>query len=367
MHCAVASLAMILFVGQLSGPGKYDREHNGVIGQVRSIRQEWSFISREGDKLVEGKRALRESTTYDHEGRLIQQTSYIDGKVISKAVYTYDAEGGRTKILQDKPLPVPDRNQSDSTRSVADPIRTRQFREVFKYDSNGDRTEETLFGPDGKVASRTAFKYDPERKTVEITEYHQNDAIKSRCVETLGEKRERVSRVCYDASSAPTTRQTWIYDFDAHGNWTRSLSTVRGSGITPETESKLVVYRTITYFSANTSGAADVPDVSTDEWWVPKVPSDPIRMSGGVLQGKVTKKVAPMYPYVARAAGVSGAVVVEVTVDEKGNVIKAEPVSGPLELQAAAVAAVREWKFARTELSGVPVKVIGRITFNFTL
>ena len=75
----------------------------------------------------------------------------------------------------------------------------------------------------------------------------------------------------------------------------------------------------------------------------------------------------PRYPPEARAARISGAVVLEVTVSEQGHVIKAEPVSGPPELVDAALAAVREWKFIRTELSGVPVKVIGTITFNFTL
>jgi outer membrane biosynthesis protein TonB len=34
-------------------------------------------------------------------------------------------------------------------------------------------------------------------------------------------------------------------------------------------------------------------------------------------------------------------------------------------LAAAAVAAARQWKFSILKLSGEPVKVIGRIRFNF--
>jgi TonB family protein len=92
-----------------------------------------------------------------------------------------------------------------------------------------------------------------------------------------------------------------------------------------------------------------------------------IRKSGGVLQGSATKRVEPAYPPLAKAAQVSGAVVVEVTIDEEGNVISARPISGHPLLKDASVAAARGWTFAPTMLEGVPVKVIGTITFNFNL
>jgi TonB family protein len=92
-----------------------------------------------------------------------------------------------------------------------------------------------------------------------------------------------------------------------------------------------------------------------------------IRKSGGVLQGSATKRVQPTYPPLAKAARVSGSVVVEVTVDEEGRVIAARAISGHPLLKDAAVAAARGWTFASTMLQGVPVKVIGTITFNFHL
>jgi len=90
-----------------------------------------------------------------------------------------------------------------------------------------------------------------------------------------------------------------------------------------------------------------------------------IRKSGGVLQGQAVRRVEPIYPPPARE--VSGAVVVEVTIDEEGYVISATPVSGHPLLKEAAAAAARGWKFQPTKLQGVPVKVIGTITFNFQM
>jgi len=96
---------------------------------------------------------------------------------------------------------------------------------------------------------------------------------------------------------------------------------------------------------------------------IPKV----IRKSGGVLQGSAKRRVEPSYPPLAKAAHVTGAVLVEITIDENGNVISASALSGHPLLKDAAVSAARGWKFAPTQLSGVPVKVIGTITFNFQM
>jgi TonB family protein len=92
-----------------------------------------------------------------------------------------------------------------------------------------------------------------------------------------------------------------------------------------------------------------------------------IRKSGGVLQASATQRVEPVYPPLAKAAHVSGAVVVEVTIDESGTVQSARAISGHPLLKDAAVQAAQGWKFQPTSLSGTPVKVIGTITFNFQM
>jgi protein TonB len=92
-----------------------------------------------------------------------------------------------------------------------------------------------------------------------------------------------------------------------------------------------------------------------------------VRKSGGVLAGEATKRVEPTYPPLAKAARVSGAVVVEVIINEDGGVVSARAVSGHPLLRDPAVNAARGWRFKPTLLSGQPVKVVGTITFNFSL
>lgn len=68
----------------------------------------------------------------------------------------------------------------------------------------------------------------------------------------------------------------------------------------------------------------------------------------------------------AKAVRASGTVTVQITVDEKGNVTSATPVSGYPLLRPSALLAAYETEFEPTVLSGKAVKVTGMLTFNFT-
>ena len=88
-------------------------------------------------------------------------------------------------------------------------------------------------------------------------------------------------------------------------------------------------------------------------------------ISGGVLNGKATSLPKPPYPPAARAVRASGAVTVQVMIDETGRVLSATAVSGHPLLRNAAEQAARGARFSPTLLGGEPVKVSGVIVYNF--
>jgi TonB family protein len=90
-------------------------------------------------------------------------------------------------------------------------------------------------------------------------------------------------------------------------------------------------------------------------------------VSGGVLNGKATYKPTPLYSGQAKAAKASGTVVVQVVVNEEGNVESAQAVSGHPLLWETAVEAAKKAKFPPTFLQGQPAKVNGVLTYNFVL
>ncbi len=116
------------------------------------------------------------------------------------------------------------------------------------------------------------------------------------------------------------------------------------------------------------TGEGDAPEIQIKTPTPTPKPTEkpvPKTISGGVVNGKAVNLVKPPYPAAARAVQASGAVNVQVTIDERGNVISASAVSGHPLLRASAVQAARASKFSPTQLSGQPVKVTGVIVYNF--
>ena len=86
-----------------------------------------------------------------------------------------------------------------------------------------------------------------------------------------------------------------------------------------------------------------------------------------MVQGKALRRVTPIYPPFAKAARVSGAVQVQVVINEQGEVTEAEAVSGHPMLHLPSLRAARQWAFAPSLLEDRPVKVQSVLPFNFTL
>ena len=81
---------------------------------------------------------------------------------------------------------------------------------------------------------------------------------------------------------------------------------------------------------------------------------------------KATVLTKPAYPAAAKAVKATGAINVQVTIDENGNVVAAKAVDGNTLLQQAAEAAAKKSKFAVTKGSLQIVKITGVLIYNFT-
>ena len=82
----------------------------------------------------------------------------------------------------------------------------------------------------------------------------------------------------------------------------------------------------------------------------------------------VTKSATPKYPDMARKAEVEGTVVVMVTIDEAGNVMRAWVAESSADiLNESAIAAAYKFKFTPAKQRDVPVKATISIPFRFSL
>ena len=90
-------------------------------------------------------------------------------------------------------------------------------------------------------------------------------------------------------------------------------------------------------------------------------------VSSGVMAGKILTKTVPSYPAIARAAHVSGAVVLHASISKTGAIKGLTVVSGPEMLRAAAVEAVKSWRYMPYLLNGEATEVETTVTVNFNL
>jgi protein TonB len=75
----------------------------------------------------------------------------------------------------------------------------------------------------------------------------------------------------------------------------------------------------------------------------------------------------PVYPPIAKAARVSGTVVLQALIGKDGGIESLHVVSGPAMLQQAALDAVKSWVYRPYLLNGKPVEVETTVNVIFTL
>jgi TonB family protein len=113
---------------------------------------------------------------------------------------------------------------------------------------------------------------------------------------------------------------------------------------------------------ASAQGAAGPASASE----VTATASERVRISPETTQA-VRHPVTPNYPLLARQMKVQGAVILQALIARDGNIQDLRVMSGPSILSAAAMEAVRQWRFKPYYQEGQPVETKARITVNFTI
>lgn len=92
-----------------------------------------------------------------------------------------------------------------------------------------------------------------------------------------------------------------------------------------------------------------------------------VRVGGAIARPERVHYVPPIYPAIARAAGIEGTVILEAVIGTDGAVREVRALRPAPVLEAAAVEAVQQWLFTPTRLNGEPVPVVMTVTVTFTL
>lgn len=364
MPTIVAATILAFLMQSVAEPKKTDRDYDNLMGRVSIVQTDRERIVQSGSDKGKVIRERARVAYYDRNGWLIEELSFgFEDCTLSRHLFRFDGPDKRTEtVYWGKGVGDTNATPSPSPASAG-------FKQVFTFESGGNRSEVTDYDPFGKLLSKTRYKYDDRGRVKETTS--DFGSTRSQCsfkYDQLGFVEEESCRRTGGLESAE--KSSYKYEIDSVGNWIKrtgdSATSYNGK---PSTHDLPVTYRTIEYYPAEMNSASGSLGASGDilNRLALKPCSGPlvIRKSGGVLQESATKRITPTYPPAALAQGVAGSVLVELTTDEIGKVISTRTISGPAELRGAAEDAAKGWEFAPTYLSKVPVKVIGTITFKF--
>jgi protein TonB len=95
-------------------------------------------------------------------------------------------------------------------------------------------------------------------------------------------------------------------------------------------------------------------------------PEEPLRVGGEVVRPEVLKRVQPdLSKLQNRRIRLPGTPIYEVTITAKGDVANVRVIrSNNLDIDAAVIAALRQWKFRPATRNGKPVAVYYTLTVN---
>jgi protein TonB len=101
----------------------------------------------------------------------------------------------------------------------------------------------------------------------------------------------------------------------------------------------------------------------------PPAPAPPkrIRVSTGVQEAKLSRRIIPVYPPIAKQARIQGTVQLEAIIAQDGSIQNLKVVSGHPLLAQSALNAVSQWRYEPTLLNNEPVEVVTIINVVFKL
>ena len=99
----------------------------------------------------------------------------------------------------------------------------------------------------------------------------------------------------------------------------------------------------------------------------PVAPNVPVRLYRGTVAPQKITDVRPVYPSLAQTAHVKDMVILEAVIDARGYVTSVQVLRSVPLLDAAAVDAVRQWRYTPALLNGQPVPVVVTVTVNFSM
>jgi hypothetical protein len=227
-----------------------DLEHDGFVGSVKKVFEQWSPVTNSWEDIRPGTRCRKATRIYDAAGRLVQSSVY-PGSCGSDEIrdhFTYDKGGNRIRRSEEilgkgSNPPPPQMAPPGASQEQGEP------KDVFKYDSHGRLAEIATQQPSGKIIFKVIHSYDEQGRLVETKRLDSNGSLWTRYTYSYGgHSRFPSASVNYDSADKVRSRVSYSdYSLNSQGDWVKRKETEQDDDGTVRVA---IIYRTIEYHKA---------------------------------------------------------------------------------------------------------------------
>lgn len=193
------SACLLLAAAAAAAQKQTDREHQGLLGPVKSVETYVVNYTLRGGKTVRGARVPWQKAVYAGDGRLTESVTHDPrGGVLERLVYTFDESNRPTGY--------------EEYASAVDRTLTAARRHVYEVDAAGRRTEYRVYETDGSPAGRFTYKYDGGGNLAEEAYYYHTGKLGGRTVYAYDAGGRRVAQTTFDGEGNVAWKAVWSYD-----------------------------------------------------------------------------------------------------------------------------------------------------------
>lgn|SRR5262245_10254978 len=231
-----------------------DREQEGFRGPVMKVFEEW-FPQTEESNTPIGARCPRETKTYDQQGRLTSDVLYPgvcgeDGEI--REDYSYDKDGNRIERYDDSKASVisvsPPKPPTPSAGGNQNGSYT--FKHVFKYDSKGRMSEESVYPSSGKLKYKLVYKYDSQNRMIEYKSVDPDGSVSGKLTYIYNsDERFPSGSISIGSDGKPYAKDTYsAYELNSRGDWIKRREIQEHPDQPNRAKTIAIVTRTIEYY-----------------------------------------------------------------------------------------------------------------------
>ncbi len=150
---------------------------------------------------VSGKETTRKDSysTFDKNANILYNEEYRkDGTLKHKELNKYDSKGNKLE---------------ETVFDAADNQPEKNYKRTYKYDSGENKTEESEFDENGKLVKKTQYSYNANGEKVSEVEFNGTGKITKKSVFAYDSKGLKAVKKEYDTNDKVISTRTYQYEF----------------------------------------------------------------------------------------------------------------------------------------------------------